>query len=119
MASTTPQTTFLDTLGQMERGRLVDELTATFADIVRAALETGKAGALTLSIKVKPDTSAAEPRVDVITDYAAKVPRPDRRKSIFFADANGGLHRVQPSPTLPGFAEEDTPTTPARLGLAK
>jgi hypothetical protein len=113
---------FTDVLGDIDRGRLLDELADRFAEVVRAAAETDKAGALVLKIKIKPNTKTGT--IDVTPDIATSIPKPDRRTSIFFADADGGLHRNDPAQhQLPGLdpdAEKTTDTTPPTpLGLVR
>lgn len=45
---------FMQVLGDLRRGKTQDELTNKLSELVRAVEDTGRAGTLSLTIKVKP-----------------------------------------------------------------
>jgi hypothetical protein len=90
---TAPMRPITDVLRDFRKGRLVDEATEQLAEIVRAATLHNKAGELTIKLKVKP-TGHAE--VELVAAVSCKVPRADMPKAIFYADAEGDLHRNDP-----------------------
>lgn len=102
-----------DTLRQIRRGAGVEEATEQLSEVVQACLVTGKAGELTIKLKIKPDAavarqnsiSSAQCEVEmIVTSKAPKLPIP---KAIFFANAQGDLLRDDPEQApLLGDAED-------------
>jgi hypothetical protein len=85
-----------DTLLNIRKGVVAeyagDELTA----IVRAVTATGKPGALTIKLTVKPQKGDSG-QVVISSAISAKSPTADMPEAIFFADADGDLHREDPA----------------------
>lgn len=86
---------FTDILRQMRRGAIVEALTARFAEVNAAVKATGKAGSLTLSIKIKPDKGGGR-QFELVPSVSFSVPQPDLPASIFFINDEGDLVRTDP-----------------------
>lgn len=86
------------------RGRTEADLSAKMHELIEQVLETGKKGTLTLTITVDADDADAR-RLVLTEKVVSKLPQPDPRKSIFFADDTGNLTRNDPSQlTFDGIA---------------
>lgn len=84
---------FSDVLAEISGGRIAADLTEQLAELTKAVGETGKGGFLNLKVKVEPNGDTA---VTYEADIACKVPRPSYGKTMFFTDAEGGVHRRDP-----------------------
>ena len=104
---------FVDFLAQ--QGRAHEELTEGLHEVIAAVKETGKAGSVSVTIKVEPDKKASG--VFRISDsVAVKVPVHDRGTRIYFADESGNLTRSDPNqPELEGLRDVSAPATPIKL----
>lgn len=104
---------FVDFLAQ--QGRAHEELTEGLHQVIAAVEETGKAGSVTLVIKVDPDKKAAG--IFRISDnVTVKIPAHDRGTRIFFKDKSGNLSRQDPNqPELEGLRDVSAPASPIHL----
>lgn len=93
-------------LADYQRGTLNSELGEKLRDVVAEVTEHGKAGELTLRIKVKPAGANAGGQLTVAADVSTKTPQPEPEAQIFFADDRGELHRNDPHAN-PLFNRED------------
>lgn len=87
---------FAATLQDIDKGRVHTDAGQHLHDLIEACLDTGKAGQLTITIKVK----VAEPderRLTVTGEVVSKIPRADPKAAIFWADSDGNLVRSDPS----------------------
>lgn len=84
---------FADWLAIQRKGSLAKELADALAEVNRAVLETGKSGAVTLTISVK--ATGDDVSVTMTDVVKRKVPEADRGQSIFFVDEEGNPHRSQ------------------------
>ncbi len=84
---------FSDILGELGAGQTVDILTTDLAEVVTAVKETGKKGTIRLDLEIVPNGAHGVRITDKIT---TKAPREDRGETLFFTDADGGLHRRDP-----------------------
>lgn len=85
---------------QEQRGGLThSELSDALAEVTAAVLETGKAGSVTVTLKIKPAGKGDASMVFVTDTVATKVPRADRAETLFFADSAGNLARKDPRQT--------------------
>lgn len=84
-----------DILRDIRRGAPVEEATMVLADVVRAVDETGKEGSVTITLKVKPAKHGG-PEKTIIAEVKAKKPIAEIAPAVFFSDAEGDLHRVDP-----------------------
>ena len=84
---------FTDILGELAAGQTCDTLTADLAAVVTAVKATGKKGTIRLDLEINPNGANGVRITDKIT---TKEPREDRGETLFFNDAEGGLHRRDP-----------------------
>lgn len=92
---------FSQFLIEQRAGGLHSEVSEKLQTLVAAVAEHGKAGALTLTISVKPVDGSVGQYV-VSDDVKVKAPEPARGASLFFADDVGNLSRSDPrQPELP------------------
>lgn len=109
---------FADWLLEQSHGRTHTELGEGLRDLVAKCLETGKAGTLSLTIKVKPmDANDDQSPLVVSDEIRIKLPEHDRKASIFYKDKTGNLGKTDPNQlsfdslrTVPGVGEVDTTT---------
>lgn len=104
---------FADFLTQ--QGRAHEELTEGLHKVIAAVEETGKAGSVTLVIKIDPDKKA--PGVFRISDnVTVKAPVHDRGTRIYFKDRAGNLSRQDPNqPELEGLRDVSAPAEVRQL----
>lgn len=90
---------FADWLTQQRKGALNIEAAQALAELVEAVRETGKDGALTLTIKVEHSKGNAL----IVTDKVnVKLPEHTRESVLWWADDAGNLTRRDPNqPELP------------------
>ena len=78
---------FTDVVRDINGGKFADELTEALAEVVASCTATGKAGSLTVTLKLKPAKGSG--RVMTIEqDYKAKAPEFDQPQQFFFV-SNG------------------------------
>jgi hypothetical protein len=90
---------FATFLLQHAKGRTHDQLSAALSKVVKAVIDTGKDGQITLSVKVKP-MPKVDGMVKIEDGLTVKVPELDRPASMWFATDEGQLsadHPNQPS----------------------
>lgn len=97
--------TFSDWLADYGRGALDDELAATLAEVTTAVQAEGKAGTVTLKLKISPHKAGA---LVVDADIEAKPPKGPGRSAIFYYDprTHSLTLRDPRQPQIPGT--EDT-----------
>lgn len=88
-------TLFTDVLRQFRNGRLVDEATRQFNELVRAVDDTGKTGSLTLTVTIKPEKGGGNQKA-LIAQVKTKTPQSELPEAVFFSDEDGNLHRDDP-----------------------
>lgn len=84
-------------LQDLRDGRAHSELSSGLADLLAAVKDTGKAGTLTLQVKIKPTSRGKDVDKVIITD-AVKVdlPKPERGEDFFFVTDENALSRKHP-----------------------
>jgi hypothetical protein len=87
---------FLAALQQQRRGACMSDLSDALRTLTAAVQSTGRAGELTLKLKVRPASKGAGNAVVVEDDIRLKDPKTEQPGSIFFADADGNLMREDP-----------------------
>lgn len=87
---------FTDVLRDIRKGKVVDACSEELAEVVRAVLDTDKAGKFTLELTVKPQ-GRGELSIVLLAKIATKVPQADLPDAIFYTDLDGGLHRDDPN----------------------
>lgn len=85
---------FTDTLVSLRYGTLADELTAALNKLTDDVTRTGKVGALTLSIKLKPTNNSGQ--IEVIDDLKITTPKETKGTTIMFATPENNLSRDDP-----------------------
>lgn len=84
-----------DILREYRNGRAADVASQKLAELVQAVDETGKAGSLTITFKVKPEKGGGSQKT-IACDVKAKMPDTDLPEAVFFSDGDGSLHRADP-----------------------
>lgn len=92
---------------ELRRGQAHHEMSVALQDLVRAVEETGKAGSVTLTIKLKPDAKY-DTAVAVVDEITAKLPQPTKGASLFFMDGSHNLQRSHPNQMTIDDNEEKT-----------
>lgn len=87
---------FTDVLRDIRKGRAVEALSDQLAEVVRAVMATEKAGALTITLSIKPQ-GKGDNAVIVSLKTSSKVPQADLPDALFFADIEGDLLREDPT----------------------
>lgn len=101
---------FAEFLHMQRGGDLQREVSQALNEVVEAVHETGRAGAVTLVVSVKPIGKSAHRQLIVTDQVKIKKPEGDRGESIFFADDNHNLVRDNPNqPEIPGLREVPRP----------
>lgn len=95
-------TDFAVFITDLKRGMVSSELTELLNEVVRAVEHTGKAGTLTLKLKVyRPKNNSQV--IQIADTVTANVPKFDRKESFWFTDGHGGLTRDDPNQTTLQF----------------
>jgi len=89
---------FQQTLQQIDGGNLADDLAEKLANLIGAVKERGKAGALSLGLKIKPLDADAD-SVSVVATVKVTEPAKMERASIFFTTDANTLVRNNPAQT--------------------
>lgn len=103
----------VDTLREIRRGEMLDELAEHLAALVLACDRTGKPGALTVTLKLKPGRSG---QVEIDDDIAVKAPKLSKGTTLMFGTPEGNLQREDPrQQQLPGLRQvSGAPAEPMR-----
>lgn len=88
-----PARPFVDTLNTLRFGQLHDELSVELNKLTAQCAETGRAGTLTLTLKLKPGKAG---QVEVIDDIKVKTPTYDRGTTLMFVSPENNLQREDP-----------------------
>lgn len=102
---------FTDIIGEIEDGQLLRDLTDASYRVAEAAMETRKAGSITITIKYTP----AGRSVLIDADVKENVPKHSRPTTTFFVGDDGELMRNDPTqPRLPLRSVDDGADRPLR-----
>ena len=93
MSYTQPSPSFHDVLDMIRSGELSTELDEQIAGTVKAVQATGKAGELTLKIKIKKSKSD---QIELSDAVICKMPQPERKVTYVFALENGAISQADP-----------------------
>ncbi|WP_186390478.1 hypothetical protein [Citrobacter freundii] len=117
MSETKNTTPFSQQLAYINKGTLDAELTEALAEVIKAVRETGKKGAVTLTLNCGMLNTRDENTMKVTPKVSRTIPELDRADTIMFATADGDLLRDDPSQTqLDLKVIEPTPqTAPIKL----
>lgn len=86
---------FTDVLRDHRGGKLVERLTSEFGKLLKGVESTGKAGTITLKLKVTP-SKGDESTLEVVPDISVSIPKADLPKALFYSDGEGSLLREPP-----------------------
>jgi hypothetical protein len=104
---------FTDTLGELQHGELLRELTEATYSMIAAVMDTRKAGTLALKLEFAPTGKGT---VVIAATYVAKEPEHDRMPTTFFVGADNSLHRNDPAqPRLPLVEVENRREAPVKV----
>lgn len=100
---------FFDTLRTLRKGKTVIELDDAVTELIEKVKSTGRAGELTLKIKVKPVGKGGDvDQVNVEDDVVMKLPRFERGVTMFFVTDDNSLVRTDPRQgEIPGLRPVD------------
>ena len=91
---------FSAVLHELGEGSTESELGEAFWDLLQRVQDTGKAGSITLTIKVAGDGRG---RVQVLDEVKLRLPEYNRPQTSFFIDKHGNASRRDPNqPEIPG-----------------
>ncbi len=83
---------FTDVIGDLESGRVAEDLTAALHEVVMAVQATGRAGKLTLTLSIRPN---GDDSVFITPSVKPAAPEPARAVTTFYLTA-GGITRRDP-----------------------
>lgn len=90
-------------LSTQRSGTLLRDFGDSLAEVVEAVRETGRAGSLMLTVKIRPAAKNGGPSVVVSDLLVAKPPKPEVAETVMYALEGGALSRRDPrQPSLPG-----------------
>jgi hypothetical protein len=88
---------FAEFITETNRGNTHAALSAGLHDLVEAVRTHGRAGTLTLTVKVAPLAKGDDSQFSVAEEISLKAPKADPRPSVYFADRAGNLTTSDPS----------------------
>jgi len=84
---------FMDVLTDIDGGRLHEQLSELYPEVVKSAVETNKPATLTLTLTV---SSSGGPMVQVTPKVTTKRPAPSAGAQLFYTDDNGNTTKDDP-----------------------
>lgn len=90
---------FTRTLQEIRNGDSLNEVSTELQRLIQAVRETGRAGKLTLKLKVEPASRGDVTRVFIEDQISVEIPKPQKAKALFFTLEDGGLQRKDPNQT--------------------
>lgn len=110
---------FADVLRRLNRGITHTELSTAMQDLIAAVQDTGKAGSITIQLKVNP-VKGNDSMVTIVDGFKVAAPSRDRATSVFYIDDEHNLRDQDPRQmTIPGVvAVVDAPARPQPIGKA-
>lgn len=112
--------TFIQLLAQLDTGRVVSDLAEKLPQLTEKVKSVGKAGTITLTLKVKPEGSGEIETVEISADVKVKNPEKSRKATIFFITEEHQLSRTDPGQTEIQFDQRQggKPGAPAKAPAA-
>lgn len=83
-------------LGNLRRGTLLAEFGEELADLLEAVRETGKAGTLTLRLKLEPQKGQDRAEVFITDTVTTTKPKPEKSSTLMYVHKDGTLSRRDP-----------------------
>lgn len=90
------QKAFNIVLQDLRDGRVHAELTHQLSELIDRVQETGKAGELTLKLKIKPATRGHVDKIMFADSVTTTLPKPDRGEDVFWLGEDNELSRNHP-----------------------
>lgn len=84
---------FNETVNALRFGTLHDDLSKALHDLTAQCATTGRAGALTLTLQLKPGKGG---QIEVFDDIKLKLPKEEKGSSIMFVTPENNLQREDP-----------------------
>ncbi len=95
-----------DFLVNVRKGEFASEAADDIATVVEAVRRTGRAGTVSIKFTIRPQGNSEDGVVFVRDEVSAKLPRPEKKDTVFFATDEGRLSRRDPRQSeLPGIRE--------------
>lgn len=85
--------TFNSTVSTLRYGTLGDELTDKLRDLVANCAATGRPGAITLTLSLKPGKGG---QIEVFDEIKVKLPKEEKGSTLMFATPENNLSRDDP-----------------------
>lgn len=105
--------TFTDTVEALRFGTLGDELSDKLRDLVASCATTGRNGAITLTLALKPGKGG---QIEVFDEIKVKLPKEEKGSSLMFATPDNNLQREDPRQlSLDGLRTVDKDTGELRV----
>lgn len=98
---------FTDTINALRFGELSAELTRELHALTQKCKETGRAGAITLTLALKPGKAG---QIEVVDDIKVKTPKVEKGSTLMFATDEGSLQREDPRQKKLDLREVDMST---------
>jgi hypothetical protein len=106
----------MDALGTIRRlasGHMLEDLAEALSRVAEEVAETGKPGAVSLKLSVKPLGEPGSVMIAIEEEIGRTPPKRSRGGSIFYS-VNGGLYSEDPRQTRLPFRRVDTPESDVR-----
>lgn len=110
-------TDFIKVLVELRNGAVAIEGSEKLTEVMKAVMDTGKKGKLSLSIDITPSKwtmSGGVKEVEVLAKYVIVEPAHDPAKTTFFTTKEGSLTREDPNQTAMFTQDSEAMNEPAR-----
>ncbi len=87
---------FTDYLRELDKGRVIEELSTGMQELISCIMETGKRGSLTLKIDIAPSSKIDTETVAVVASLKITSPEPDRHSTLYYITPENNLSRRDP-----------------------
>lgn len=87
-------------LGRQDAGLALERMDDALSQVLHAVMQTGKAGSLTITLKVTPNGGQA---VKMSMDYKAVTPKLANAEAFYFVTPDNTLSRDAPKTELPNL----------------
>lgn len=87
---------FTQLLSEIRSGEAIEQYGAELATLVAAVRETGKKGAITLTIDIKPASKGDDMTLVISDKIKLSMPEPERGQTVMYGNEDGTLSRRDP-----------------------
>lgn len=105
---------FFETLREIRAGNCLDELSVHLNDLVAAVRNTGKAGDVTLKLKISPAGSGKVEAIQVDDTITLRMPELPKPSTLFFTTEDNNLSRIDPRQKEMVLRVAEDAATPAK-----